>query len=117
MGTFRIGRINKELAREIAHLLEFEVKDEAVKSAVVTSVDCSRDLKQAKVWFTTLLPEQRDETLSALKNAAGAMRKMMGERMRLRTTPQLDFRLDTSQDYGRRIDSILDSLQEKNGGE
>lgn len=117
MPTFRMGRINKELAREIANLLEFEMKDEAVKSAVITSVDCSRDLKQAKVWFTTLLPGGREKTLEALKSASVALRKIMGGRMHLRTTPQLDFRIDTSEDYGRHIDSILDSLNEKNGEE
>lgn len=117
MPTFRMGRINKELAREIAHLLELEIKDEAVKNAVVTSVDCSRDLKQAKVWVTMLSSETRGTTLEALRSAAGALRKMMGERMRLRTTPQLEFVLDTSSDYGKRIDDILNSLQSENGDE
>jgi ribosome-binding factor A len=110
MSGFRMERINKELVREIAYLLEFSIKDDAVKSAVITSVDCSRDLKYAKVWFTTLTEEARESTLEALKSAARQLRKLMGERMYLRTTPQLEFCIDKSQDYGRRIDSLLDSL-------
>jgi ribosome-binding factor A len=103
-------RINKELVREIAYLLEFSIKDDAVKRAVITSVNCSRDLKYAKVWFTTLTEEARESTLEALKSAARQLRKLMGERMYLRTTPQLEFCIDKSQDYGRRIDMLLDSL-------
>ncbi|MCL2768310.1 MAG: 30S ribosome-binding factor RbfA [Synergistaceae bacterium] len=110
MSSFRMERINKELVREIAYLLEFSIKDDAVKSAVITSVDCSKDLKHAKVWFTTLTEGVRETTLEALKSTAGQLRKLMGERMYLRTTPQLEFCIDRSQDYGRRIDSLLDSL-------
>jgi ribosome-binding factor A len=106
-------RINKELVREIAYLLEFSIKEDAVKNAVITSVDCSKDLKYAKVWFTTLTEDKRESTLLALKSVAGTLRKMMGERMYLRTTPQLEFCIDKSQDYGRRIDSLLDSLATK----
>jgi len=113
MSSFRIERINKELVREIVYLLEFSIKEDAVKNAVITSVDCSRDLKHAKVWFTTLTEETRESTFEALKSAAGQLRKMMGERMYLRTTPQLEFCIDRSQDYGRRIDSLLDSLSIK----
>jgi ribosome-binding factor A len=90
--------------------LEFSIKNDAVKNAVITSVNCSRDLKHAKVWFTTLTEDKLESTLEALKSAAGHLRKLMGERMYLRTTPELEFCIDTSQDYGRRIDSILDSL-------
>jgi len=110
MSGFRMERINKELVREIAYLLEFSIKDDGVKSAAITAVDCSKDLKYAKVWFTTLTEETRESTLEALKSVAGQLRKMMGERMYLRTTPQLEFCIDRSQDYGRRIDSLLNSL-------
>ena len=113
MSGFRMERINKELVREIAYLLEFAIKDDDVKNAVITSVDCSKDLKHAKVWFTAITEDKREATLLALKSAAGLLRKMMGERMYLRTTPQLEFCFDTSQDYGRRIDSLLDSLAVK----
>ena len=113
MSSFRMERINKELMREIVYLLEFSIKDDAVKNAVITSVDCSKDLKHAKVWVTTLTENKRHATLEALKSVAWQLRKMMGERMHLRTTPQLEFCIDKSQDYGRRIDSLLDSLAAK----
>jgi ribosome-binding factor A len=106
-------RVNKELLREIVYLLEFSIKDDAVRNAVITSVNCARDLKHAKVWFTTITEDKRASTFEALKAAAGQLRKLMGERMYLRTTPQLEFCIDESQDYGRRIDLLLDSLAEK----
>ena len=113
MSSFRMERVNRELLREIVYLLEFSIKDDAVKNAVITSVDCTKDLKFAKVWFTTLTEESRESTLEALRSAARQLRKLMGERMYLRTTPELDFCIDKSQDYGRRIDQLLDSLATK----
>ena len=113
MSSFRMERINKEMVREIVYLLEHSIKDDAAKMAVITAVDCSKDLKFAKVWFTTLAEEARESTLEALKPVAGQLRKLMGERMHLHTTPQLEFCIDKSQDYGRRIDELLDSLTVK----
>jgi ribosome-binding factor A len=113
MSSFRMERINKELAREIAYLLEFSIKDDAVKNAVITSVSCTKDLKHAKVWFTTLTEETCSSTFEALKSASYKLRKLMGERMYLRTTPELEFCIDTSMEYGRRIDLLLESLAKK----
>ena len=113
MSGFRMGRINKELVKEIVYLLEFSIKNDAVKNTVITSADCSKDLKHAKVWFTTLTGHNLESTLEALKSSAGQLRKLMGERMYLRTTPQLEFCIDRSQDYGRQIDLLLDSLAVK----
>lgn len=108
--SYRIERINKELVREITYLLDHSIKDDLVRHAVLTSVDCSRDLKYAKVWFTTIDPDEREAVRAALNAAAGQLRKLMGERMYLRTTPQLEFKIDVSEEYGRHIDKLLDSL-------
>ena len=54
LGTFRMARINKQLQREISLLLESRIKKEAVKDAIITGVECSRDLEAAKVYFTQL---------------------------------------------------------------
>lgn len=110
MTSFRMQRINKQIQREISLLLEQRVKNEAAKNAIITGVDCTKDLESAKVYFTTVDPAVRDEVKKSLDKAAGALRSMLGKQLTLRKTPSLAFFLDTSEEYGREMDRILDSL-------
>lgn len=117
MTTFRMQRINKQMQREISLLLEMRVKNETAKKAVITEVDCSRDLEQAKVFFTTVDPEERDDVKKALSSVAGALRSLLGKQMKLRQIPVLEFFLDTSEEYGRVMDRLLDSIKIEGNGE
>lgn len=111
MTSFRMQRINKQMQREISLLLELRVKNETAKLAVITEVDCSRDLENARVYFTTVDPSIKDDVKKSLESVAGALRTMLGRQLGLRLTPALSFHVDTSEDYGRVIDRLLDSLK------
>ena len=98
LGTFRMARINKQLQREISLLLESRIKKETVKDAIITGVDCSRDLDVAKVFFTALTPERRRELREELASVRGALRTLLGQVLKLRRIPSLDFVPDESAD-------------------
>ena len=108
--SYRIARINKQLQREISLLLEQRVKNDVAKNAIITGVECSRDLESARVYFTTVDPAARESVLVELRNVKGALRTMLGQVLKLRHIPALDFMVDSSQDYGERIDEILHKL-------
>jgi ribosome-binding factor A len=105
-----MAKIDKQLQREISLLLEKRVKNDAARSAIVTGVECSRDLEFARVYFTTLDPARRDPVLAELRNVKGALRSMLGQVLKLRHIPALEFVVDRSLDYGERIDGILRNL-------
>ena len=105
-----MARINKQLQREIALLLEHRIKNEAVKDAIITGVECSRDLEQARVFFTAVDPDRRAALLEELQGVKGALRTLLGQVLTLRHIPALDFVPDRSVDYGERIDGILHRL-------
>ena len=116
-----MARINKQLQREIALLLEHRIKNEAVKDAIITGVECSRDLEQARVFFTAVDLDRRAALQEELQGVKGALRTLLGQVLTLRHIPALDFVPDRSVDYGERIDGILhrlglDSLPEQEGG-
>ena len=111
MTTFRMQRINKQIQREVSLLLELRIKNETAKRAIITDVDCSRDLEHAKVYFTTVDPSEREEVGKALGTVAGALRSQLGKLLTIRQIPALSFLLDTSEEYGRSIDVLLDSLK------
>ncbi|NCC95354.1 MAG: 30S ribosome-binding factor RbfA [Synergistales bacterium] len=108
MAGFRMERINKELQRELSKLIEFTIKVDDAKKAVITGVDCSRDLKVAKVYFTTIIPEDRRAVSESLKKVSTFLRTSIAKTIRMRTVPSLSFVYDASGDYGRSIDLLLD---------
>ena len=103
-----MARINKQLQREIALPLEHRIKNEAVKDAIITGVECSRDLEQARVFFTAVDPDRRAALQEELQGVKGALRTLLGQVLTLRHIP--DFVPDRSVDYGERIDGILHRL-------
>ena len=108
--TYRMARINKLLQREISLLLEKRVKNDVAKNAIITDVECSRDLEFARVYFSTVDASMRDPVLAELRNVRGALRSMLGQLLTLRHIPALEFIVDRSLDYGERIDGILHKL-------
>jgi ribosome-binding factor A len=112
MTSFRLQRINKQIQREISLLLEYKVKNDTAKLAIITGVECTRDLQHASVFFTTVDTKIRSDVLKILKKLAGSIRGMLGKQLHLRQIPELTFRIDTSEEYGRAIDRILDKIRE-----
>ena len=108
--TYRMARVNKLIQREISLMLEQKVKNDLARNAVITDVDCSRDLEIARVYFTTVDASMREPVLAELTNVKGALRSMLGQVLTLRHIPALEFVLDRSIDYGERIDGILRKL-------
>ena len=108
--NLRISRINKELQRELALIFESRIKKESVKTIIITGVECSKDLERAKVYFTALEARKCPGILKDLNEIKGAVRGLLGQSVKLRRIPALEFVIDTSSAYGAKIDAILDSL-------
>ena len=121
--NLRMSRINKQLQRELALIFESQVKKSSVKGIIITGVECTKDLMKARVFFTAMEPHKRPGMLKDLREIASAVRSMLGQTIRLRRVPELEFVIDTSEDYGAKIDAILDGLgfsssyRDSSGGE
>ena len=105
-----MSRINKQLQREIALIIENKIQKESVKGTIITGVECTKDLERAKVFFTALEARKCPGILKDLTEIKGAVRGMLGQSIKLRRVPALEFIIDKSSDYGAKIDKILDGL-------
>ncbi|MBQ7196457.1 MAG: 30S ribosome-binding factor RbfA [Synergistaceae bacterium] len=105
-----MSRINKQLQREIALIIETRIQKESVKAAIITGVECTKDLERAKVFFTALEARKCPGILKDLTEVKGAIRGMLGQSIKLRRVPALEFIIDKSSEYGAKIDKILESL-------
>lgn len=110
--NIRIERLNHAFVEEISNILMREVKDEDLKFITITGCDITSDLSFAKVYYTVLEEERKENVQKSLNNAASFIRGKLSERIEIRHTPELRFVYDKSEDYGERIDSILKRLNE-----
>ena len=111
MGSnLRMSRINKQIQREIALIIETQIKKESVRAAIITGVECSKDLERARVFFTALEARKCPGILKDLNEIKGAIRGILGQSIKLRRVPALEFVIDKSSEYGAKIDKILDGI-------
>lgn len=110
----RTRRVAEQLQRELATLIQQEVKDPRVGMITVYAVDVSKDLAHAKVFITALSEEQEhQETIDALQHAAGFLQHELGKRLQLRTIPRLKFVYDESIERGTNLSALIDSAVEQ----
>ncbi len=106
----RTDRVAEQIRRELAVLIQQELKDPRVGMATVSEVRVSSDLTHAKVYVTVLDgPEQAAETLAALNHAAGFLRRELGRRLVLRVIPQLRFFHDEVPARGAALDALIET--------
>ena len=108
--SIKIDRINHSMIREISYILEREVKDQHIKFVTITDVRVTNDLSYAKVYFTVLNEDKKIDTLKSLKQASGFIRSKLCERIDIRHMPELEFVYDESIAYGKKIDDIIERI-------
>ncbi len=109
----RILRIGEEIKREVSDILNVELKDPGLgKMTSITDVEVTRDLGYARIYVSIYGNEEEQERiLKILDKARGFIRSEVGKRVRLRHTPEIEFRLDRSMEYGAHIEQVLKNLE------
>jgi ribosome-binding factor A len=106
----RTQRVADYLQRELAALIQHEVRDPRVGMVSITGVTVSRDLGHAKVYFTVLgcdSSEDAADSTEALNKAAGFLRSQLSRDSNMRSVPQLRFYFDTSVGQGRHLEDLI----------
>ena len=110
----RTDRVADLMRREIAEILLKEVKDPRLEFVTVTAVRISKDLRNARVFFTTLKKgEDLDRVTEGLRHAAGFVQRKIGGRLQLRNTPHITFAYDDSFETGAHMDKVLRDIEDQ----
>lgn len=105
----RSFRVADQIQRELADLLQNEIKDPRISQVTLTAVEVSRDYAYAKVFYTTLDGQDENAVVEkGLKHAAGFLRTGLSKRIHLRQTPQLIFVYDKSVERGAHLSQLID---------
>lgn len=111
--SIRMNRIASIMQEEISRIISMEIKDEDIRFVSINGVKVSSDLSYAKVYFTTLEDDKKEEMTASLNKASGFIRSKLCEVMDLRKMPELTFVYDTSLEYGRKIEDIIKKINEE----
>src|SRR3989337_4504913 len=103
----RSERVRDLLREEIADIIIYRLKDPRIGFITVTGVDVTDDIKMARVYVSVFRDEERKTTLEILNSAKSFIRSELSKRLRMKFIPSIEFRLDTSIEYGNKIERLL----------
>ena len=110
--TRRTDRLAEEVREEVAQMISGELKDPRIGFVTVTRVTLTPDLRQARIFVGVLGAErQRAATLTGLRQASGFLRRALGQRLRLRHTPELTFQYDEGLEASDRVARLLEEVR------
>jgi ribosome-binding factor A len=112
----RTEKVAQAIKKEIGKIVHDELSDPRLGFVTIMRVDITKDLRIAKVYFSVMgSPEQKDKVKEAIESASGHIRRLIGERLRLRFVPEIIFRQDDSVEYSfdmaKKIERIKDELK------
>lgn len=110
--TRRTRQVGEMLREELTDIIRTDVKDPRVGFFTITRVDIGPDLRNATAMVSVLGTEQeREETLEALRSAAGYIRRQLKPRLRMRQVPEIAFADYRSMEHAQEIASALKELE------
>lgn len=108
----RSEKVQVELRREISRILQEDLKDPRIGFITVTRIDLTGDLRHAKVYFSILGDEAKQESsVEGIESAKGYIRKLIGDRLKLKYVPELSFKLDKSEEYSIELEKTFERLR------
>ncbi len=109
----RSQRVSDLIREEVADIIMYRLKDPRLGFVTVTGVDMTDDLRIARVYVSILKEEEREGTMEILNSARTFIRNSLGKRLKMKFIPAVEFRLDTSIEYGYRIEGLLRKIKEE----
>lgn len=108
----RTDRVSQQLQKELALILQREIRDSRLGMVTISDVEVSRDLAYAKVFVTFLcVGDQTPEScLAALREHEVSVRMLLGKQIRLRLTPEVRFYYDNTLVEGMRMSNLVSSV-------
>lgn len=108
----RIEKLNQQFRREISSIIQNELNDPRLGFITINRVEITKDLSYAKVYFSVLADAKKTAKVEkGLLSAAGYIRKLLSDRIKIRLSPELIFKLDKSTEYSIHIDEEIERLK------
>lgn len=105
--TRRTSKVGQMIRDALVEVFRFDLNHMNMGLASITDVEISPDLHFARVFISGLKEDETRRVIDELQNARGRIRGFLGKRIRLRFTPELDFKYDETSARAGRIEDLL----------
>lgn len=106
----RLRRVNEALREVIAESVQRDLSDPRLGLVTITQVRATQDLKEAKVFWTSLNAGGREGAAAALESARGVLQGRVARELRVRHTPHLQFVFDDHQERAVDLTRLIDEV-------
>ncbi len=110
--SVKLERLENSFVEKISEIINNDIKDKNIKFVTITAAKISSDLSYAKIYFTCLEDNKREEVLAALNKASSYIRTELCTKIKIRKIPELTFVYDKSIEYGNKIEQIIENIKE-----
>jgi len=119
MVSYRNGRINEEIKKDVSNTIQNKIKDPRLSAMVsVTKVDTTKDLSYTKIYVSIFGNElAKKETIQALKSSTGLIRKELGIHVKLRHVPQIIIEIDETIERAIHLETLFHQIKAKDKNE
>jgi len=119
MVSYRNGRINEEIKKDVSNTIQNKIKDPRLSAMVsVTKVDTTKDLSYTKIYVSIFGNElAKKETIQALKSSTGLIRKEIGIHVKLRHVPQVIIEIDETIERAIHLETLFHQIKAKDKNE
>lgn len=105
-------KLAEALREEVSDILHNEIKDPRIGFLTITRVDVTGDCRYARIYYSVYgTKNDKEEARKGLESAAGFVRRLIGERIRMKFVPEIEFKLDESVEYGFYMDELFKKIK------
>ena len=108
--SVKLERLQNAFVEEISKIIREDIKDKRISFITITYCKISSDLSYAKVYFTCLNDNEREEIIKVLNKASGFIERRLCEIVDIRKMPEITFVYDDSIEYGNKIENIIEKI-------
>ncbi|MCX5678483.1 MAG: 30S ribosome-binding factor RbfA [Candidatus Omnitrophica bacterium] len=114
MSSQRMGRVQEAIRQEVSKILHDEIRDPRLGFLTITGVELTKDLRYARIYFS-VLGEDKDKKLAlkGLNSAKGYIKGLLGDRVKLRYMPEIEFKIDETLERTQRIYELFDKIKKE----
>ena len=114
MSSQRPGRVQEAIRQEVSKIIHDEIRDPRIGFLTITGVELTNDLRFARIYFSVLGDEKvKRLALRALTSAKGHIKGLLGDRIKLRYMPEIEFNIDETLERTQHIFNLFDQIKKE----
>ena len=114
MSSQRPGRVQEAIRQEVSKILQEEIRDPRLGFLTITGVELTKDLRYARIYFSVLGDDKAKKlALRGLNSAKGYIKGQLGDRIKLRYMPEIEFKIDDTLDRTQHIYDLFERIKKE----